>query len=390
MDYNWRENFDTVEITVKTGVEIEAGGGVEKGEKKKENEKGKGKGKEKKIIEGDYISEGSMYDVTSVTFLDDISFLHDNYSGMENEDILISEEYIKIIFKKHTLHIDLYDKISIKKEDIRIQKNEHSVTLTLKKQEKCLWGFLHFFSLFVFYRNQSFPNLLKCTPEEKKQLWEEEKKFKFLINLRRMKSLENLKKKLKNEKKQNREFIKKMENEAQEIQLEMENMKREHLNMLKETVKAKAVQSIYEENFNIPKQEMKETLNEKNHIKTENIIEQNNLFISKTDSNRIEEKEANEKPVVIPWGNTMNKVIELKFTELKKDQIPARESRSLKKKSTNYSSTKNFFLIILIEKAKKLFFKNSDFMSCLETLKSISELSAGEDHYLCSAYLCSR
>lgn len=386
MDYNWRETFDTVEITVETGVGVVGvETKVEREEKKKENEK--------KIIEGDYVSEDNMYDVASVTFLDDISFFYDNYSEIENEDILISEEYIKIIFKKHTLHIDLYDKISIKKEDIRIQKNEHSLTLTLKKQEKCLWGFLNFFSLFVFYRNQSFPNLLKCTVEEKKQLWEEEKKFKFLINLRRMKSLENLKKKLKNEKKQNREFIKKMENEAQEIQLEMENMKREHLNMLKETVKTKAVQSIYEENFNNLKQEMKQTSNEKNYIKTENNIEQNNDFIKKTDSNKNEqekeEEEAKEKPVITPWGNTMNKVIELKFTELKKDQIPARESRNLKKKSTNYSSTKNFFLIILIEKAKKLFFKNSDFMSCLETLKSISELSVGENHYLCSACPCS-
>ncbi|ETB56338.1 hypothetical protein YYC_05768 [Plasmodium yoelii 17X] len=277
------------------------------------------------------------------------AYLDTNYYEFE-KNILITEVYIKIVHNNNTINLDLYDKISVKKEDIQIKNNNQCIILILKKKEKKLWGHLYFFSMFVTYKNYVYPNLLKCTKEEKDKIISLEQKFKTLINNRRIQSIDHLKKVLKKNKLLNDDFYKQLKDNAQKIQWELEKKKIEDFKIQKESVKKRAVDTIYEE------------LDEKNE----------------TESNIYGEIDNNQnKPKIIEslfLGNdNTNKVIKLKFTELKKNQRPARESRNLKKPLANYSSTKNFFLIVLIEKAKKLFFKNSDFSSSLETLKSVKD-----------------
>ncbi|CDU19690.1 conserved Plasmodium protein, unknown function [Plasmodium yoelii] len=277
------------------------------------------------------------------------AYLDTNYYEFE-KNILITEVYIKIVHNNNTINLDLYDKISVKKEDIQIKNNNQCIILILKKKEKKLWGHLYFFSMFVTYKNYVYPNLLKCTKEEKDKIISLEQKFKTLINNRRIQSIDHLKKVLKKNKLLNDDFYKQLKDNAQKIQWELEKKKNEDFKIQKESVKKRAVDTIYEE------------LDEKNETES-------NLY-GEIDNNQ-------NKPKIIEslfLGNdNTNKVIKLKFTELKKNQRPARESRNLKKPLANYSSTKNFFLIVLIEKAKKLFFKNSDFSSSLETLKSVKD-----------------
>ncbi|CAD2099736.1 conserved Plasmodium protein, unknown function [Plasmodium vinckei brucechwatti] len=266
------------------------------------------------------------------------------------KNILITEVYIKIVHNNNTINLDLYDKISVKKEDIQIKNNNQCIILILKKKEKKLWGHLYFFSMFVTYKNYVYPNLLKCTKEEKDKIISLEQKFKTLINNRRIQSIDHLKKILKKNKLHNDDFYKQLKDDAQKIQWELEKKKIEDFKIQKESVKKRAVDTIYEE------------LDEKNE--TESIL------YSEIDNNK--NKPRTIESLFLGNDNT-NKVIKLKFTELKTNQRPARESRNLKKPLANYSSTKNFFLIVLIEKAKKLFFKNSDFSSSLETLKSVKD-----------------
>ncbi|VTZ70013.1 conserved Plasmodium protein, unknown function [Plasmodium chabaudi chabaudi] len=277
------------------------------------------------------------------------TYLDTNHYELE-KNILITEVYIKIVHNNNTINLDLYDKISVKKEDIQIKNNNQCIILILKKKEKKLWGHLYFFSMFVTYKNYVYPNLLKCTKEEKDKIISLEQKFKTLINNRRIQSIDHLKKILKKNKLHNDDFYKQLKDDAQKIQWELEKKKIEDFKIQKESVKKRAVDTIYEE------------LDENNE--TESIL------YSEIDN-------IQNKPKIIEslfQGNdNTNKVIKLKFTELKTNQRPARESRNLKKPLANYSSTKNFFLIVLIEKAKKLFFKNSDFSSSLETLKSVKD-----------------
>ncbi|VWU52998.1 conserved protein, unknown function, partial [Hepatocystis sp. ex Piliocolobus tephrosceles] len=268
----------------------------------------------------------------------------------KNNGILITELYIKITLNNETVNIDLYDYISINKEDIKIYKKKDYIQLILKKQEKKLWGYLYLFSLFVNYKNYYFPNLLKCTKSEKNEIVAQEKKFKELINQRRLKSINNFKKILKKDKNNNEQFLKHLENDAQQIQSKLDQEKIKEIEAQKESVKKKVIDSIYEQSdgkgeFNNPK--------EPNELNKNLLKKKNKLLLEESNNNQ-------------------NKIIKLNFTQLKTNEVPARESRNLKKTLTNYSSTKVFFLLVLIEKAKKSFFKNSDFYSCLETLKSVT------------------
>ncbi|CRH01534.1 conserved Plasmodium protein, unknown function [Plasmodium relictum] len=344
MNLDWKENFEEIEITIR---------------KKKNNEK------------------------ELVNFFHNDFFLENYYpSKLDNvKDVLITEVYIRVVDKNNILSIDLYDKISINKDDIRIKKNEDFLILKLKKKEKKLWGYLHFFSLFIRYKNKFYPNLLKCTKEEKDKIFFMEKRFKSLINVRRMKSLEHLKKILKKEKTHNEEFCRKLEDNAQKMQMESEELKNKQLKILKEDAKKKAINSIYEEYQNYDINEVDQS------IDTNGVCNNNQVHEMNKDKNDIDNKgilieynnKKKKKNMLLCKENIKNRVIELKFTELKRNEIPARETRNLKKTLSNYSSTKNFFLIILIEKAKK-FFKNSDFSSCLETLNSITSfVSTGNE-----------
>ncbi|CRG94587.1 conserved Plasmodium protein, unknown function [Plasmodium gallinaceum] len=339
MNLDWKENFEEIEITIR---------------KEKNNR-----------------------DDLLNFFHDD--FFFENYYSLKLDnvkDILITEVYIRIVDKNNTFNIDLYDKISIHKEDIKIKKHEDFLILKLKKKEKKLWGHLHFFSLFIHYKNKFYPNLLKCTKEEKNKLYDKEKKFKTLINMRRIKSLEELKKMIKKQKTHNEEFCRKLEDDAQKMQWKSEELKNEQLKILKENVKKKAIDSIYEvnEHYDISEADQNNNINE---VDQNNQVDETNKNMNETNNNSVligynNNNIIKKNNILLNSRNVKNRVIELKFTELKKSEIPARETRNLKKTLSNYSSTKNFFLIILIEKAKKMFFKNSDFSSCLEILNSIT------------------
>ncbi|SOV83194.1 conserved Plasmodium protein, unknown function [Plasmodium sp. gorilla clade G3] len=380
MELNWREDFEQIEITIN-----------------KEKDEGK------KLFYN-FFASGDFFFVEN----------YDYFELGNTQDILITEAYIKIVDKNDSINIDLYDRISIKKGDIKIRKNKQILILNLKKKEKKLWGYLHFFSIFVIYKNEVCPNLLKCTKEEKNNIMSKEHIFKAFMNKRRMDSLEHLKKMMKKEKSLNKEFLNKLEDEAQKIQCKLEEVKHEQFKIQKENIKKRAIDFIYDdktEGWNdendisnnkdncIHKEYDKEEINNKNNVTLDNNNNQhvqNNLHnYNESDINKnnlifYKNNIKTEKPVI---GNNHNekKVIELKFTQLKKNELPARESRNIKKSLSNYSSTKNFFLIILIEKAKKMFFRNLDFNSSLEVLKSITEcISKGnklikEEHIKVSA-----
>ncbi|KAI4836880.1 hypothetical protein MKS88_004686 [Plasmodium brasilianum] len=382
MELNWKENFDDIEITIK---------------------------------------KAKNYENVFSSFIHNEDFLSKGDCPLEidrAQNILITEVYIKVADKNYAINIDLYDKISINKEDIKIRKNKEIIILHLKKREKKLWGHLYFFSMFVSYKNKKYPNLLKCTKEEKNKIIIQEQKFKNIISNRRMKSLDHLKKMLKRDKTSKEDFSKKLEEDAQRIQSEIEQIKNEQLRIQKESVKKRVIDSIYEEKGTGEETQVAQVVEviEENKCKDGKTGEVPKIGGSKNDkgidkeekirnneSNQScsyercledeEESNKNSMPMLNTLENstkknipilrgtiTQNKVIELKFTQLKRNELPARESRNLKKTLSNYSSTKNFFLIILIEKAKKLFFKNSDFTSCLETLKSItSHISTGNE-----------
>lgn len=345
MKLDWQESFKEIEIKIRKeeghkkekAFSVNSPGVVstlfEKKESKNQNEKESERQEEEEKEEVDSSEE--------------------EWSTQEKikEHILITEEYIKVDYKKKTVHIDLLDQIKTNKKDVHINSDQNVITIRLKKKEPKLWGHLHLFSLFIRYRNKQYPNLIKCTPEEKKKLWEEEKIFKQIINLRRIRSVQKHKEKINSEQKHQKEFLNKLENEAQQIQWEAEQGKNEQLKILKEETKKKAEASIYE---------MNEEVSEKNDECCNNIVNEEQMEENASFLNN------NEKP----------KRIQLKFTQLKRNEIPARESRMIKKTSTNYTSTKNFFLIVLMEKAKKFFFKNSDFRSCLEALKSVDECAS--------------
>ncbi|SOV25113.1 conserved Plasmodium protein, unknown function [Plasmodium sp. DRC-Itaito] len=375
MELNWREDFEQIEITIN-----------------KEKDEGK-----KSFY--NFFNSGDFFFVEN----------YDYFELCNTQDILITEAYIKIVDKNDAINIDLYDRISIKKGDIKIRKNKKILILNLKKKEKKLWGYLHFFSIFVIYKNEVCPNLLKCSKEEKNNIMSKEHIFKAFMNKRRMDSLEHLKIMMKKEKSFNKEFLKKLEDEAQKIQCKLEEVKHEQFKIQKENIKKRAIDFIYDDKTEGWKDENdisnnKDDIYNKNHIPIDN-NNNNNNYNQEGENNLHNNNESdinknnlifyknnikNEKPVI---GNNHNekKVIELKFTQLKKNELPARESRNLKKSLSNYSSTKNFFLIILIEKAKKMFFKNLDFKSSLEVLKSITEcISKGnklikEEHIKVSA-----
>ncbi|SOV19278.1 conserved Plasmodium protein, unknown function [Plasmodium sp. gorilla clade G2] len=377
MELNWREDFEQIEITIN-----------------KEKDEGK------KVFYN-FLNSGDFFFVEN----------YDYFELCNTQDILITEAYIKIVDKNDAINIDLYDRISIKKGDIKIRKNKKILILNLKKKEKKLWGYLHFFSIFVIYKNEVCPNLLKCSKEEKNNIMSKEHIFKAFMNKRRMDSLEHLKKMMKKEKSLNKEFLKKLEDEAQKIQCKLEEVKHEQFKIQKENIKKRAIDFIYDDKTEGWKDENdisnnKDDIYNKNHIPIDNNNNNNNSNYNQECENNLHNNNEsdinknklifyknnikNEKPVI---GNNHNekKVIELKFTQLKKNELPARESRNLKKSLSNYSSTKNFFLIILIEKAKKMFFRNLDFKSSLEVLKSITEcISKGnklikEEHIKVSA-----
>ncbi|SPJ12767.1 conserved Plasmodium protein, unknown function [Plasmodium sp. DRC-Itaito] len=387
MELNWREDFEQIEITIN---------------------KEKVEGKE---LFFNFFASGDFFFVEN----------YDYFELGNTQDILITEAYIKIVDKNDAINIDLYDRISIKKGDIKIRKNKKVLILNLRKKEKKLWGYLHFFSIFVIYKNEICPNLLKCTKEEKNNIMSKEHIFKAFMNKRRMDSLEHLKKMMKKEKNLNKEFLSRLEDEAQKIQCKLEEVKHEEFKIQKENIKKRAIDFIYDDKTEgwkdendisnnkencIHKEYHKDDINNKNHVPLDNNNNNNNNNNNQHVENNLHnnnESDINknnlifyknniktEKPV---FGNNHNekKVIELKFTQLKKNELPARESRNLKKSLSNYSSTKNFFLIILIEKAKKTFFRNLDFNSSLEVLKSITEyISKGnklikEEHIKVSA-----
>ncbi|EUR62838.1 hypothetical protein PFBG_05444 [Plasmodium falciparum 7G8] len=362
MELNWKEDFEEIEITIN-----------------KEKEEGK------KLFYN-FFASGDFFFVEN----------YDYFELGNTQDILITEAYIKIVDKNDAINIDLYDRISIKKGDIKIRKNKKIIILNLKKKEKKLWGYLHFFSIFVIYKNEICPNLLKCTKEEKNNIMSKEHIFKAFMNKRRMESLEHLKKMMKKEKSLNREFLNKLEDEAQKIQCKLEEVKYEQFKMQKENIKKRAIDFIYDDKTEGWKDE-KDISNNKENCKhkeynKDDINNKNNVPLNNNNNQHVEynlhnnnECDVNknnlifcknniktEKAVIGNYHNE-KKVIELKFTQLKKNELPARESRNLKKSLSNYSSTKNFFLIILIEKAKKMFFRNLDFNSSLEVLKSITE-----------------
>ncbi|CZU00088.1 hypothetical protein CYL21_2204 [Plasmodium falciparum NF54] len=380
MELNWKEDFEEIEITIN-----------------KEKEEGK------KLFYN-FFASGDFFFVEN----------YDYFELGNTQDILITEAYIKIVDKNDAINIDLYDRISIKKGDIKIRKNKKIIILNLKKKEKKLWGYLHFFSIFVIYKNEICPNLLKCTKEEKNNIMSKEHIFKAFMNKRRMESLEHLKKMMKKEKSLNREFLNKLEDEAQKIQCKLEEVKYEQFKMQKENIKKRAIDFIYDDKTEGWKDE-KDISNNKENCKhkeynKDDINNKNNVPLNNNNNQHVEynlhnnnECDVNknnlifcknniktEKAVIGNYHNE-KKVIELKFTQLKKNELPARESRNLKKSLSNYSSTKNFFLIILIEKAKKMFFRNLDFNSSLEVLKSITEcISKGnklikEEHIKVSA-----
>ncbi|KJP87697.1 hypothetical protein AK88_02592 [Plasmodium fragile] len=368
MELTWRENFDSVEIKLKK----EASGDVEQRNK-------------------------SVF--SDVRCIEDLCLYDEHVVELEKaKDLLISDTYIKINHKNKIMNIDLYDKISMDKEHVQVRENTNFITLNLKKKENKLWGYLNYFNIFLLYKNATYPNLIKCTKEQKNKLVAQEQTFKSIINDRRMNSLNELKKMMKRNKNSRDDFMKKLQDDAQKIQSQLEEQKNELIRNKKDEIRKRAIDSIYQD---CDEDEMKK-LDPHHEVDTvnrsdRNVDNPNELLIS-------EEKKANEingkveelvrdnteknHQLVVPCSDivkekqpnllllqdrgTKNKVIELKFTQMKRNELPARESRMLKQKLPSCTSTKNFFLIVLIEKAKKLYFKNSDFVSCLETLKSVS------------------
>ncbi|CAA9989758.1 conserved Plasmodium protein, unknown function [Plasmodium knowlesi strain H] len=367
MELTWRENFDSVEIRLKKEISGEGGD-----------------------------SNKSVF--SDVRCIEDLSSYDEYVVEVEKaKDLLISDTYIRINQKNKTMNIDLYDKISMDKDHVHVRENTHFIILNLKKKERKLWGHLCYFNIFVIYRNAMYPNLIKCTKEEKKILIAQEKKFKSVINDRRIKSLDDLKKMLRRNRNSRDDFMKKLQDDAQRIQSQMEEQKNELLRNQKEEIRKRAVDSIYED---CDESEMNK-LDEHHEIDMgnrshENVDNRSELHISgEKKSNDINSqveglvpndigskhqlvasgsdivKKDEPKVLLLQDRETQNKVIELKFTQMKRNELPARESRMLNKKLPTCTSTKNFFLIVLIEKAKKLYLKNSDFVSCLETLKSV-------------------
>ncbi|GAB68194.1 hypothetical protein PCYB_127590 [Plasmodium cynomolgi strain B] len=368
MELTWRENFDSVEIRLK--------------------KEGSGEGDQRKK---------SVF--SDVRCIEDLCFYDEHVVEMEKaKDLLISDTYIKINHKNKIVNIDLYDKISMDKEHVQVRENTQFIILNLKKKENKLWGHLNYFNIFLIYKNATYPNLIKCTKEEKNKLIAQEQKFKSIINDRRINSLDDLKKMLKRDKNSRDDFIKKLQDDAQRIQSQLEEQKNELLRNQKEEIRKRAIDSIYQD---CDVGEM-DKLDQHNEVDTgncshRNVENPNELIISEenksNDINSQVEELVRDNPgsnhqLVVPCSDvvtknqpkllllqdrtTQNKVIELKFTQMKRNELPARESRMLKQKLPSCTSTKNFFLIVLIEKAKKLYFKNSDFVSCLETLKSVS------------------
>ncbi|SCP05889.1 conserved Plasmodium protein, unknown function [Plasmodium ovale] len=331
MELHWRESFEEIELIFK---------------------------KEKQWEEG---SLSSLLLNGESTVKED-----DTFDGCHKSHVLISELYVKVEHKNDSIGIDLYDKVSTEKEDVKVRQNEKCLVLNLKKKDKKLWGYLYFFSSFVNYKNNMYPNMIKCTKEEKSKIITQEKKFRHLIIYRRMKSLELLNKNIKRDQTAKEGFTKKMEDYAQKIQLQLEETKNAELKAHKEMAKKMAIELVYAEG------EAGEADKTGDADKQRDKHGDTQALVGRTDMPK--------NKAILGDGTDQNKVIELKFTQLKSNELPARESRNIKKTRPGYTSTKNFFLIILIEKAKKLFFKNSDFASCLETLKSvISYISSGSE-----------
>ncbi|ANQ09620.1 Uncharacterized protein PCOAH_00047260 [Plasmodium coatneyi] len=368
MELTWRENFHSVEIRLK-----------------KEG-----------ISEGEQRSKSVFSDVRCI---EDLSTYDEHVVEVEKaKDLLISDTYIKINQKNKVVNIDLYDKISINKEHVQVRENTQFIILNLKKKENKLWGHLNYFNIFLLYKNATYPNLIKCTKEEKNKLIAQEQKFKSVINERRIKSLDDLKKMLKRDKNSRDDFLKKLQDDAQRIQSQLEEQKNEMLRNQKEEIRKRAVDSIYRdcEEDQMDKLDQHDEVDRENRSNP-NVDNRNELQISEEKKSNVINSQAEElvqdttgknNHLVVPCSDivkkeepkvllladraTQNKVIQLNFTQMKRNELPARESRMLKQKLPSCTSTKNFFLIVLIEKAKKLYFKNSDFVSCLETLKSVS------------------
>ncbi|GAW82694.1 hypothetical protein, conserved [Plasmodium gonderi] len=362
MELSWRENFDSIEIKLK-----------------KEN------------------SEESVF--SDLRYIENYCWENEQVIEMEKtKDILVTEMYIKINHKDEMMNIDLYDKINVNKEHVKIRQNTKFIIFNLKKKEKKLWGHLNYFTIFLIYKNVAYPNLIKCTKEEKNKLIAQEKKFKSVINDRRIKSINDLKKILRKDKNSKEDFIKKLQEDAQNIQCQLEELRNEQLKNQKEEIRKRAIHSIYEnsQESEMDKPELHNKVDRMNssYVNIDNHNDKNlsaeknsnkiNTYIDElTDGQRESSNPMNisssnltmtSKPKVLllqDQKNVQKKVIELKFTQMKRNELPARESRNVKQKIPNFTSTKNFFLIILIEKAKKLYFKNADFGSCLETLKSV-------------------
>ncbi|EUD69533.1 hypothetical protein C922_00396 [Plasmodium inui San Antonio 1] len=368
MELTWRENFDSVEIRLKK----EASG------------------------EGDQRNQSVFSDVRCI---EDLCFYDEHVVEVEKaKDLLISDTYIKINHKNRIVNIDLYDKISMEKEHVHVRENTQFIILNLKKKENKLWGYLNYFNIFLIYKNATYPNLIKCTKEEKNKLIAQEQKFKSIINDRRINSLDDLKKRLKRNKNSRDDFIKKLQDDAQRIQSQLDEQKNELLRNQKDEIRKRAIDSIYQDcdEDEMDKVDQHNDVDRVN-LSHRNVDNPNELRISEEKksndiNSEVEElvrdntgsnhqivrpcsdivKKNEPKLLLLQDRATQNKVIELKFTQMKRNELPARESRMLKQKLPSCTSTKNFFLIVLIEKAKNLYFKNSDFASCLETLKSVS------------------
>ncbi|KMZ91817.1 hypothetical protein PVMG_00690 [Plasmodium vivax Mauritania I] len=380
MELTWRENFDSVEIRLK-----KEGGG--ENELRLESEQRRETEQPRERVFSD------------VSCLEDLCFYDEHLVEVENaKDLLISDTYIKISHKNKMVNIDLYDKISMLKEHIQVRESTNFFTLNLKKKESKLWGHLNYFNVFLMYKNATYPNLIKCSKEEKNILIAQEQKFKSMINERRINSLDDLKKILKRDKNSRDDFVKKLQDDAQRIQSQLEEQKNELLQNQKEEIRKRAIDSIYQ---NCDEGET-DKLEQHNEVDTANRAHRNvdnssELPISEEKTSNdmdsqveelIRENTGSNDQLVVPRSDvveknepkllllqdraTHNRVIELKFTQMKRNELPARESRMMKQKLPSCTSTKNFFLIVLIEKAKKLYFRNSDFVSCLETLKSVS------------------